>query len=210
MEAATGFEPMNSGFADRCLTTWLCRQKKWSGKRDLNPRLRPWPRSHSTTELFPLSKKSFFYLFISYLSTVIFSKILYPNSLVPAPVCQQKSHQTEAYLVPFKKPVTSSLMGLEQTPKPQEIVSARPDGHPQRKPQVKHTDRVQLDAEIGIMKQKRNKGRYLKTGLIFPQPGRRNILSLLGNDTPKTTNGKPPFRQSHIRSMPESIRWKQA
>ncbi|VTR68239.1 hypothetical protein DESC_70079 [Desulfosarcina cetonica] len=43
MEAASGFEPENGGFADLCLTTWLCRlKKKWSGKRDLNPRLRPW------------------------------------------------------------------------------------------------------------------------------------------------------------------------
>ena len=40
LEAATGFEPVSNGFADRRLTTWLCRL--WSGKRDLNPRLQPW------------------------------------------------------------------------------------------------------------------------------------------------------------------------
>jgi hypothetical protein len=43
LEAATGFEPVYNGFADRCLTTWLCRPiRSWSGKRDLNPRLQPW------------------------------------------------------------------------------------------------------------------------------------------------------------------------
>ncbi len=31
MEAAIRFELMNSGFADRCLTTWLCRRTKKNG-----------------------------------------------------------------------------------------------------------------------------------------------------------------------------------
>jgi hypothetical protein len=68
LEAATRFELVNSGFADRCLTTWLCRptpQKKWSGKRDLNPRLRPWqgrtlPLSYSrSTILYGFYKYTF-------------------------------------------------------------------------------------------------------------------------------------------------------
>ncbi len=52
MEATPGFEPGNKGFAVLCLTTWLCRlTKKWSGRRDLNPRPSPWqgdalPLSH--------------------------------------------------------------------------------------------------------------------------------------------------------------------
>ena len=40
LEAATGFEPMNSDFADRCLTTWLRRQSNGAGNgirtRDVN------------------------------------------------------------------------------------------------------------------------------------------------------------------------------
>ncbi len=56
MEAAPRFELGNKGFADLCLTTWLCRpltsiialflkrskEIKWSGRRDLNPRPPPW------------------------------------------------------------------------------------------------------------------------------------------------------------------------
>src|SRR5262245_51385775 len=36
MEAAPGFEPGNNGFADRRLTTWLCRRRKdarWNERR---------------------------------------------------------------------------------------------------------------------------------------------------------------------------------
>ena len=47
-----GIEPTHKGFADLSLTTWVprpakegrhvCLKKIWSGKRDSNPRLRPW------------------------------------------------------------------------------------------------------------------------------------------------------------------------
>ena len=79
MEAAIGIEPMDKGFADLCLTTWLrrpvCQTKgedlpltrlrssplnPWSGRRDLNPRLRPWqgrtlPLSYSRSKNLILS-----------------------------------------------------------------------------------------------------------------------------------------------------------
>ena len=55
MEAATRFELVNSGFADRCLTTWLCRPKKMERETGFEPATSTLARSHSTTELFPLS-----------------------------------------------------------------------------------------------------------------------------------------------------------
>ena len=42
LEAASGFEPENNGFAGRRLTTWPSRRNRWSGKRDLNSRRQPW------------------------------------------------------------------------------------------------------------------------------------------------------------------------
>jgi hypothetical protein len=43
LEAATGFEPVNNGFADRCLATWLCRH----GRRN-NGMLECWTKlSHN-------------------------------------------------------------------------------------------------------------------------------------------------------------------
>ncbi len=62
MEAATRFELVNSGFADRCLTTWLCRpERKGEMEREtgFEPATSTLARSHSTTELFPLNEKQF-------------------------------------------------------------------------------------------------------------------------------------------------------
>ena len=83
MEARVGIEPTHKGFADLSLTTWVPRpcssdqcsgtedfirgarqlesKEIWSGRRDLNPRLRPWQGrtlplsySRSTTKLYSI------------------------------------------------------------------------------------------------------------------------------------------------------------
>ncbi len=55
MEAASGFEPENNDFADRCLTTWLCRhQKKMERETRFELATSTLARLHSTAELFPL------------------------------------------------------------------------------------------------------------------------------------------------------------
>ncbi len=90
MEAAIGIEPMDKGFADLCLTTWLRRPnikqkisnkrrrlfsrgmlesrpsplELWSGRRDLNPRLRPWqgrtlPLSYSRSANLIISARNY-------------------------------------------------------------------------------------------------------------------------------------------------------
>ena len=55
VEATSGFEPENGGFADLCLTTWLCRLF-WSRETGFEPATSTLARLHSTTELFPLTK----------------------------------------------------------------------------------------------------------------------------------------------------------
>ena len=57
MEAAPGLEPGNKGFADLCLTAWLCRLEKMERETGLEPATSTLARWRSTTELFPLSKK---------------------------------------------------------------------------------------------------------------------------------------------------------
>ena len=60
LEAASGFEPENNGFADRCLTSWLCRLKKMERETGFEPATSTLARSHSTAELFPLNVINYF------------------------------------------------------------------------------------------------------------------------------------------------------
>ena len=52
LEATPGFEPGHKGFADPCLTTWLCRHI-WSGQRGSNPLPSPWQGDALPDELCP-------------------------------------------------------------------------------------------------------------------------------------------------------------
>ena len=52
-EVPSRFELENKGFADLRLTTWLWHHKKWSGRRDSDPRHPPWQGGTLPTELLP-------------------------------------------------------------------------------------------------------------------------------------------------------------
>ena len=52
-EVPSRFELENKGFADLRLTTWLWHRKKWSGRRDSDPRHPPWQGGTLPTELLP-------------------------------------------------------------------------------------------------------------------------------------------------------------
>ena len=78
-----GVEPINSGFADHRLTAWLRRQKKWSGKRGLNPRQLAWQASALPTELFPLS----------------FFVLVYKSLAKPGFFVNRKKYQCRTFLI---------------------------------------------------------------------------------------------------------------
>ncbi len=57
LEAASGFEPENNGFAGRRLTTWPSRLFCMERETGFEPATSTLARSHSTTELFPPKMK---------------------------------------------------------------------------------------------------------------------------------------------------------
>jgi hypothetical protein len=74
LEAATRFELVNSGFADRCLTTWLCRPKKMERETGFEPATSTLARSHSTTELFPLNSLISIKTFGSFVNRKVYTR----------------------------------------------------------------------------------------------------------------------------------------
>ena len=68
LEVTPGFEPGNEGFADLCLTTWLCHHMDkrskiapfiiWSGRRGSNPLPPPWQGGALPDELRPHNAQS--------------------------------------------------------------------------------------------------------------------------------------------------------
>src|SRR5262249_29061832 len=65
MEAAPRFELGMTVLQTVALATWRCRRdgtvekRRWSGKRDSNPRRPPWQGGALPTELFPLETASY-------------------------------------------------------------------------------------------------------------------------------------------------------
>ena len=58
MEATSGFEPEDGGFADLCLTTWL--RRRLERETGFEPATSTLARLHSTTELLPLNSEELF------------------------------------------------------------------------------------------------------------------------------------------------------
>ena len=79
MEVTPGFEPGNEGFADPCLTTWLCHRIReirkvlsvWSGRRGSNSLPRPWQGRALPDELRPQTQGGLYRIFCG-LSTLHF------------------------------------------------------------------------------------------------------------------------------------------
>ena len=83
VEAATGFEPVNNGFADRCLSHLAMPPIKiWSGKRDLNPRQSRWQR-----EALPLSYSRSISPYITASGEFVNKKLLLSGILNHCSVC---------------------------------------------------------------------------------------------------------------------------
>ena len=73
-----------------------------------------------------------------------------------------------------------------------DVTGFRRDRKYKRTHQKEVSDRMQVDAEIGIMEYKRDDGGNLKAGFVLPQPRCRDILALAGNNIAQTRNGQLP------------------
>ena len=60
LEAGAGIEPANSGFADRCLTTWLSRHKRTRGRNEGGILARKFRMKREKAELGSIYRADFF------------------------------------------------------------------------------------------------------------------------------------------------------
>ena len=141
---------MNNGFADRRLTTWLCRQKL-ERETGFEPATSTLARLHSTAELFPLD--------LHYQELLLQdSKRLVKSLKESLPFAHGTALASRS----------TSLSEDDRFEKSSEVIDARKDGQEHGHPKEGHAQVIETDGEVVSVKYEEGDGSDLKKGLVFP------------------------------------------